>query len=445
MLADQTVRSKPSGLTILQFAFSAIAALIALIAAFALFLLGVSQLFVPSFAEMSSDSLRLFMLASSAGFVSLLLLPSAWYALQNLLGNPQRALSPQPAFRNWVIWFVPLPVVLLAGYGVTLLGVPFEYLLPVFQIMAVGLSATFLFALGARNLSIGSRQRFWGVLATGLVLGPIIILMVELILLAFVGIFALVFLVSSPGLLDQLLPLIESGPGSMESAEELFLILQPYLEQPIVFYTALAIVAGLMPLIEEALKPLGVWILNRHRLTPVQGFVAGLLSGAGYGIFESLQITLSGQAWAFLTISRAGTTLLHIFTSGLVGWGLALAFGRGRFRNLALAYLGAVTFHGLWNGLVLISSVSDLYFGGVSVAPVLLSISRFAPFVLMVLVIVMLSLLVYFNRRFTREFPLTDITEYNYAIEQEGNKSENAASLSGDALKETHGLDQSIN
>lgn len=445
MAIDQIVRTKSTGLTTLQFAFSALAALIALILAFSLFLLGVFQLLVPSPAEISTDSLGLFMLAASAGFVALLLLPSAWYAFQNLLGNPQRALAQQPVFSSLVVWFIPLPIILLAGYGVTVLGVPFEYLLPVFHVLFVGFSATFILTLGARKISIGSRQRFWGVLASGLVLGPILILLIELMILAFVFLLAIIYLVSVPGLLEQLMPIIEAGPGSMETAEEVFLILRPYLEQPIVFYSALAIVAGLMPLIEEALKPIGVWILNRRMLTPAQGFVAGLLSGAGYGIFESLQITLSGDVWAFLVISRVGTTLLHIFTSGLVGWGLALAFSRGGFRNLVLAYLGAVTFHGLWNGFVLFSSVGELNSGGVTIAPAILSISRLAPFVLISLVIIMLCLLIYFNRRFIRQFSLSNTSGYNYVVEQEGDKSKIASPLSGNAVRDTHGVDQSIN
>jgi hypothetical protein len=39
-----------------------------------------------------------------------------------------------------------------------------------------------------------------------------------------------------------------------------------------------------------------------------------------------------------------------------MGWGLATAWRQGRYARLGLTYLGAVSIHGLWNGITLFSS-----------------------------------------------------------------------------------------
>ncbi len=113
-------------------------------------------------------------------------------------------------------------------------------------------------------------------------------------------------------------------------------------------------------MIEEALKPIGVWLLFGRRLTPAAGFAAGALSGAGYALIESLALTSSGEAWSSLVLARTGTSAVHILTAGLTGWALVLAWQKRRFLPLLLAYLCAVMIHGLWNGLTLMYSFNLL-------------------------------------------------------------------------------------
>jgi hypothetical protein len=117
-------------------------------------------------------------------------------------------------------------------------------------------------------------------------------------------------------------------------------------------------------MIEEILKPLGVWFLAGQKLTPTQGFVFGILSGAGFGLFENLGNTSSGgAAWAILASTRISTLLLHCFTAGLVGWALASAWSQRRYLRLGISYILAVLVHGLWNGMAVLSaaaSVQDL-------------------------------------------------------------------------------------
>jgi len=90
----------------------------------------------------------------------------------------------------------------------------------------------------------------------------------------------------------------------------------------------------LIPLLEELLKPLAIWILVWRKLTPVEGFVAGLICGSAFGLIESIGnlASISGSDWIIVVLGRTGTGLLHTVATGLVGWGLASA---GTIENIS--------------------------------------------------------------------------------------------------------------
>jgi RsiW-degrading membrane proteinase PrsW (M82 family) len=139
--------------------------------------------------------------------------------------------------------------------------------------------------------------------------------------------------------------------------------LRPYLLHPGSIFAVLAAISGFVPLIEEAVKPVGLWFLAGRGLTPQEGFVGGLLSGAGFAFFESLGIagSYSSENWTTLVLARAGTSLLHITTTALVGYGLAGAWQQRRFVRLGAVFLSAVALHGLWNALSIGSSITQLF------------------------------------------------------------------------------------
>ncbi len=100
----------------------------------------------------------------------------------------------------------------------------------------------------------------------------------------------------------------------------------PYLSNPAVIATILSYIALIVPLIEELLKPLAVWIFATKIESPAQGFAMGVLCGAAFALIESLNASADGTAtWPFIVGIRAGTGLLHMTTSGLVGWGIVSA------------------------------------------------------------------------------------------------------------------------
>ena len=112
----------------------------------------------------------------------------------------------------------------------------------------------------------------------------------------------------------------------MESPGPLLDQLETYLMQPSTLYIALLFGALIVPLLEELFKPIGVWLLVGRKPSPAQGFAAGLLSGAGYALFENFSLGASaGEDWAMVVVARIGTSLIHIVTAGLMGWALSLS------------------------------------------------------------------------------------------------------------------------
>ena len=383
-----------------ELVFSGLAILILWGLALLLFLSAVAGVFQARGGNVLSLTLPAATLAASG----LILLPSAILALMRLAGRPLNspALGLFPARPTLLVLLFPF--ILLLGEWVSKQQQIAWLFLPPIHVLAIAIPVIWLAYMGARQLPLGSPQRQWGVLGTGLVLGPLLILILELLALIVVAAIAFLLLSNQPNLMQQLNRLmqqLQSGQVSQEQALQLF---APYLTQPSVLFTALAFVSVIVPLIEEMLKPIGVWFLVGKNITPAGGFGAGVLSGAGYALFESLALTPGGDTWAFLISARAATAVIHILTAGLTGYALALAWRERRYLRLGVAYLTAVALHGLWNGLTLQISFSSLVKmqGAQPVFPFLPRYSTAAVLGLGFLVIGAFTVLVLSNRTLVR-------------------------------------------
>jgi RsiW-degrading membrane proteinase PrsW (M82 family) len=151
-----------------------------------------------------------------------------------------------------------------------------------------------------------------------------------------------------------------------------------------------------------------VWALARSKITPAQGFSAGLISGAAFALVESLGYlaTPSGSGWLGVVVGRTGTGLLHVTTTGLIGWALASAWEEKHYRRLVLAYLGAVGLHSFWNIFGLLVAL-PLLIGQASVQTstsvgFFVNLGQLAPFALGIEVILLLLILFAINRQFTK-------------------------------------------
>ena len=185
--------------------------------------------------------------------------------------------------------------------------------------------------------------------------------MLELLALVGFGILAFLWAMLDPGGTNQLQSLIFRLQSSAPSPDAILHILLPFLLQPGILFVAFAFISVIVPIIEEALKPIGIWLLAGQNLNPAQGFAFGVLCGAGFGLFENLGNTSAGgEAWALLVTTRISTLLLHCLTTGLVGWALASAWSQKRYLRLGITYAFTIVVHGLWNGMAVLSAISSL-------------------------------------------------------------------------------------
>jgi RsiW-degrading membrane proteinase PrsW (M82 family) len=119
---------------------------------------------------------------------------------------------------------------------------------------------------------------------------------------------------------------------------------------PPVLVTGAIIVVVLAPLIEELIKPLGVYLMSYRRPSRAQVFLWGLASGAGFALAENLFNTIAGlDVWAVVMVFRLGGTAMHCLGSGLVALGWRDFLVERRPWPLVRAYAISAATHSLWN------------------------------------------------------------------------------------------------
>jgi hypothetical protein len=305
------------------------------------------------------------MIAASLAFAGVLVIPSAWYAWKHL-AHPEVEPAPWKEPHGFVA-ILTIVVVIVTGIALWLGSWASSnpnvswFLLPVLNIIASGLPALWIIYIGTRGLIPGKPSRKWGVFTTGFILSPIVILVLELFALVGIGILAIIWIMLNPSLAEQLQSLAFRLQSTNGNPEALLRILTPFLLDPVILIMVFAFISVIVPMIEEALKPIGVWLLVGQRITPAQGFGYGVLGGVGFGLFENLGNTsTNSETWALLVGARISTLLLHGLSAGMVGWGLISAWRYKRYLRLVGAYIFAILIHGLWNGMAVLTFIASL-------------------------------------------------------------------------------------
>jgi len=346
-----------------------------------------------------------FLLLSLGTFWSaLLLLPVIIFAVRSLQGKPEPQRTPLSVWiarLPYLLMFLVYPLVLFIGSQLSRLDLFAWWILPFLQIPAATLPVFWLVSLALRGFPPAARLKRWGAFSLGLTLSPLLILVIELTLIFVLGVALIVVLSSDQSKAMELLILAQRLQYAEPDPSAVLRILQPYLLQPFFISLVLGFVAVLVPLVEETLKPLGVWLFAGQPLTPAQGFAAGVLSGAGYALFENLFITAPGQQWALISIGRIGTTTMHIFTAGLTGYALAAAWSRGRYLRLGVCFAVSILIHALWNGLTILSVASTLQLSSDSSLP-LSQLGQAAAIALLCLLALVFIGLLFANHRLRR-------------------------------------------
>ena len=292
--------------------------------------------------------------AFAFGFEMVVLFICSWFVLQKVMGREQADFSFKFPFAGWQIFAIFVMVVFSVILGGLVAYTEIKWLtwiiLPVLTMFVIVPPIWLLFGIGTNGIELGSRWRLFSILGLSMTVGPVIMIVLELVLLVVIIIVGfLVIAIQNPILFRELVRIGQILKN--ETNQDVVLkMLAPYISNPIVIAGGLGYIAVLVPMIEELFKPLAVWIFARKLESPAQGFAMGLLCGAAFALIESLNASGDGSmSWPVIVSIRAGTSLLHMTASGLVGWGITSAFRDKRILRFFAAYFSAVSIHGIWN------------------------------------------------------------------------------------------------
>ena len=302
------------------------------------------------------------LLASTLALVSVLFIPAAYYNIREILQKDIPAASPKPLY-IWqgillvAAWISSAVLAQLFFNNETL-----KWLSLPFYLLSIVLPAYFLLRLATGGLSAGSRLRVWSLLSTGMMLGTSFAVVIEigLVILGLAGIGVYLFIhpeqvLAFQQLADKLI--------TASTLDDMMVAAGPLLSSPLTILVALLFFSGFTPLIEETAKSLTVWLMFNHLDSPAQGFVAGALSGAGFGLLESLLASATPDpSWSATLLVRGMSTMMHILAASLTGWGIASYRTNKNPIRLIGMYVLAMSLHGLWN-----ASVVLIFFGGMRV------------------------------------------------------------------------------
>jgi len=291
----------------------------------------------------------LFLLTTGLG---LALAWQAWGAMQK---------RPSSIFQPKRVWFLALFFLVSVAMGHLILSL---HLLPVatfplFHAGATILPPVLIVALVARGLDRTTTWRDVTLqIASGAFLATTLAFTLEAIAILAMLTTTFLGLAIQPGgqeLMEKMVTYLNT-PTWLQGPNTLV----PLLMSPAILAATFAFIAGIIPIIEEAVKTVGVGLMSYRHPTLSQAFLWGLAGGAGFALVEGLLNTTAGlDGWALVVLLRLGATLLHCLTGALMGlaWYYALTWRRWGY-CLGL-YATSVGIHALWNtlsvGLALLS------------------------------------------------------------------------------------------
>lgn len=313
-------------------------------------------------------------LAWSSLLSCVLLLPVALLSYERISNEPLPGWldTSDPRLRKWAVRLIFLwPLVVVAGWLVAGKPAAAAFLLGPINVVVAGLPILWIYLTAQKDLEGGSSLRQWTLFGFSLTVMPIVVILLELVaflvLAIGAGIVLGVSMSQNPQIENELMYIVNQFLIAGGDLDALILLMKPYILQPAVIFWSLAVIGGVMPIIEEVVKPLAIWALARRKITPQEGFVSGLLCGAGFALMENVlyfSMAMTSEDWLFMAIGRAGTGVLHMLASGMVGWGLARAWQDRKWQFLGLTTLGAILLHSFWNMLALVVGVASLFILG---------------------------------------------------------------------------------
>ena len=268
----------------------------------------------------------------------------AWASLR---GRPSAPFFPA---RVWPLSLLFVFAVVM-GHSILTLHVASPFAFPPFHLLATGLPPLILLAAVGRGLRGSARWREIVLqVSSGALVSTTLAFLLELVLLLILLVGGLILLALLPVGSELLRTVVDLArdPRTIQGPDGLVTLAR----SPIVVAAILAIVAGLIPIIEESIKTVGVGLLAYRRPDRAQTFLWGVAGGAGFALVEGMINTATAlELWLPVVLLRVGGTVLQCTTGGLMGlaWHAVLS-NRQRKRGLRL-FGASLAVHGLWNAL----------------------------------------------------------------------------------------------
>ena len=237
----------------------------------------------------------------------------------------------------------------------------------VLAVPGIAIPVFWLLRIGTRDQNVGNPQRSSGILTFSIGISTPFIVLVEVLVLI---VLMIVFVIGPFGKPEfmELFNAIRNNPELLQNdPASLFSEFKDMFNLTNLMVWLLLVVAGIMPLVEELFKTLGVWLLKVRNPDPAESFRAGLFCGGGFALFEgllsvsSLQLSEIGfPEWAGLILGRLGGSLLHTLAGGIIGLAIGRFWQNHKFGSLLLAYLATWLLHAAWNALAVFGAVNPL-------------------------------------------------------------------------------------
>lgn len=325
---------------------------------------------------------------------------SLFEAFHSNIHSPVKRFSNRLTFPNllFVVWLVMM--------GAAFLLLRFlpaaQWLLPFLQIPAILIPIFWLYRISTRSMESTQTKRNWTLLGLNLGLQPVVVVVLELGALLAMSIIGIILISMQPGLVNTITHQLEQLALTDFNIETIDRILTPYLEKPAVLFTILVFIAGIVPLLEELVKPILVLRWFKKPLSPSQGFLIGLIGGSAFALWESMSAlgNTTADTWFFVVIARYGTSILHMSTAALMGWAWMKSFRDHRFSRTAGIYLLVVALHGGWNFFTMLQAFTEF---SVTTNRFPLNLAPIAPIVMVTIVLLGLGVLLFGGNRIVRE------------------------------------------
>ena len=249
---------------------------------------------------------------------------------------------------KWLYFSIAiLPLLIAGGYFVINAKRMPAFLLPLITVLALSVAMLWILKLGLRDSWGANVKRDSGLFSFSMSFSTFYILLLQIFIFAIVFAIAMAFFfknVDFGAIFENLIINPEMQIEDIAIDSDLVLLV-------------LFMVAFSVPLIEELFKTIGVWFLKPRKISPREGWIAGLMSGAGFGLIEAYLYSMQGVMmttfpdWLYFILGRTGGLLLHTFAGGIVGWGLAKSWREKRPTYAVGAYIVALLTHSLWNSI----------------------------------------------------------------------------------------------